>query len=406
MVAHQSLSARSVAQSSSFGHDGRRRLARERLGPSAAVGEGDLDLQRLAEVGLGHGVGLRGRAGDGGVAAAVHPHPLERVARGEVRGLAVAVVDVPLGRGQCLAHLRRAVDAGLARGLVVDRRGDGGVGAGLRGGAQADRADAVLRKGRLVVRRAERRRVGGEPGPVPGERVAAAGGVVERQLLARPLEHQALVLQVRAAGQDPERDARQGLRGEVLHLGVDGSVDEHVVQERAEAAGALAREPVKLVAVGADADGHGREEGQAGHRMVPGGEGRGLDAGGVLEGVVGGRLVGHGHRLAAAGGGGERQGDGVAVHIDAVHGHGAAAHGHGEGGGGGYRAAVEVLGEGQRQLAAARGGPGHHRGEVRAHRDLLAVLPGEAGGGVHVVGVYRHFRVVVGGERRAAEVEH
>ena len=92
-------------------------VACEGLLVAVAVGEGDLDLECLADVAHHGDVGPRRRPADPGFGRPIHLHPLEGIARGESgRGQVVVVGHGARSRGQGLAYPRGAVDPRLARG--------------------------------------------------------------------------------------------------------------------------------------------------------------------------------------------------------------------------------------------------------------------------------------------------
>ena len=99
------------------GEHGIGRVAGERpLGCTAAVGERDLHLDRLALVGARRRVGGRGLPENVGLVGAVHQHPLEGVVVREGRRQPARVGDGADPGGQLLAHLGRTGNLRLARG--------------------------------------------------------------------------------------------------------------------------------------------------------------------------------------------------------------------------------------------------------------------------------------------------
>ena len=161
------------------------------FGVVGVIGEAHFDLDGLAHVGRGQGVGAAGRAADVGLGATVHPHPLVGGAAHEA-GLAVVIINA----GQVHAEdCRDAVDVGdgddgdaagfVVGGLIVidaDRHGGGGGDAGVAAHGVGD-ADCLI----LVVRvlgaghghRLRRVPVGGGEGERPGDR--GNGGVGARR---------------------------------------------------------------------------------------------------------------------------------------------------------------------------------------------------------------------------------
>ena len=209
--------------------------------------------------------------------------PLDGEARGiragEVVGQRVAVVvrrrhrraDRHADRRVLRYRTRRTgsvVELGL---LVRPRRHDERRRTGLSLVAQAHRRRVARGQRRLVVGGVQRGRVGVQPRLVPRERVGTAASVVERQDLARPLQHEAAERVPAVAG--PKRHAaRRG--SDDLHAPGEAGVLERVVLQGAHVGVGQARESH---ARGVPAHGHGRgqqrRDGAAadGHRVGLGG---------------------------------------------------------------------------------------------------------------------------------------